>query len=165
MVDRSPLKPTASSSSAHRESKRATGSNPMQLNLDNAFLGVGHVKTTTDNLEHTQTSPDSVRAAIVASVEANRAWKGLAGSDHSQVFERVICTLTLELANVDKAQWGNHLHQRLGKVAGFECKKLGECMDWLGICSRTVRRSMGWLLECTLVCVLKPRLSVLVHTA
>ena len=123
LSDRSPSKHLANPDNAHLDNKRAYGSPPKQLVYDSSVLSVGHVVTPTENLEHSQPSSDSTRASIIAFVEANRAWKGLAGPGYSQVFEKVISTLSQELADVDKVNWGKHVHERLGKVAGYECKK------------------------------------------
>ena len=60
-------------------------------------------------------------AAVRAFIEANKRWKGLTSASTTHVYERVMLTLSLELAAVEKANWGKHLNERLGKVAGYEC--------------------------------------------
>ena len=120
-ADRSPLKPPASPSTAQTESKRAYSSTPKQLAYDSSILDIG-ASHSADNMDISKAAPDGLRAAIEASIAANRAWKGLSGPGYEHVYERVIYALSQELLNVDDKQWSKLTHERLGKVAGYICK-------------------------------------------
>ena len=119
------MKPPTTPSSAQTESKRAYGSNPKQLSYDNDNLGITDAPVHNEAMEpeDSPSKSEGTRAAVKAFIEGNKRWNRLTDQGISHVFERIVLSLSLELANVERANWNKHLHERLGKVAGFECGK------------------------------------------
>ena len=127
--DRSPLKPPSTPSSAQPHAKRANGPIPKQLSYDPCIIESSDIPALQSNMTASLPNPDNARQAVCASIEASTRWRHLTGVGAELVLERVLSVLTLELQTVEKAQWKPHVHMRLGKVAGYECKLAGVWLE------------------------------------
>ena len=104
---------------APHDAKRAFGSAPKQLIFDHSGIATENDLAAQIGL---LPAPNAAHAAVSAFIEASTRWRQLIYEGHVVILERVISTLSHELQRVDKAAWGKHLNERLGKVAGYECK-------------------------------------------
>jgi len=73
--------------------------------------------------------PPSSRAAVHTAIAASTRWKLMLVEGREVVLKRVIDLLVYELVNVERGGWRVHIRERLGKVAGGECKRAKMWLD------------------------------------
>ena len=112
-----PVKLPGTPTSAPPDAKRVYGSAPKQL-----VFGFSDIEIQDSTAPLELLPPlDSLRADVLAFIEASTLWRQLIHEGHVVVLERVISKMSKELQKVDKEAWGKHMKERLGKVAGYEC--------------------------------------------